>query len=620
MIPDEVVDQVRESADIVQIIGEYVQLKRSGADYRGPCPFHQGTHRNFSVHPRKKIYHCFVCGETGDVFRFLQQRLGIEWPAAVKLAGEKTGIEVRDIQRRQEGPDPREPLWEANAAAADYFRRVLWEEPIGAAAREYLEGRGISQEVAQRAGLGFAPAEIGLMRGYLHSLGLEDGRLLEVGLLVQREDGSEPRPRFRSRLMFPIQDAVGRYVGFGGRLLGPGEPKYLNSPDSPAFTKGRLLYGLHWARSEIRREDRALVVEGYFDVIGLISAGINTAVGPLGTALTDDQAALLRRYTKNAYLLYDSDRAGLVASFRSGDALLRHGVAVRVVTLPVGEDPDSFVRAHGADGIEAQVAEAVDVFERKIQLLNRAGAFTQLHRKRRALDRLLPTIRATSDPLTRELYVGRTSDVTGIDAVVLYREIGMLAPGVVPAPPDLEHGRSGESVGTARRAVRGDQRPSGAHRGATAERELLRAMLHRPAHIESVAEKLGPENFRDLGYRRIYERLLVAGGEMEIQRISFGLDEEEIAVLEHLMQERDAVIDVDRIIGDSIAFVRARSLDEEMRRIDRLLAVADNDQQTALIRQKTELNRERGVLGKGGFKAFSPQSRGIPQSEIRDAG
>jgi len=161
-------------------------------------------------------------------------------------------------------------LWELNAAAAEYFQRTLWDDPLGATAREYLEGRGIPREVAQRAGLGFAPMEIGLMRSYLTSLGYDDARLLEVGLLVQREDVTEPRPRFRGRLMFPILDAGGRHVGFGGRLLAAGEPKYLNSPDSPAFTKGKLLYGLNWARNDIRRDDRALVVEGYFDLVGLL--------------------------------------------------------------------------------------------------------------------------------------------------------------------------------------------------------------------------------------------------------------------------------------------------------------------------------------------------------------
>jgi DNA primase len=604
MIPDEVVDQVRESADIVQIVGEYVQLKRTGSDYRGPCPFHQGTHRNFSVHPRKKIYHCFVCGETGDVFRFLQKRLGMEWPAAVKLAGAKSGIEVPDIQRRREGPDPREPLWEANAAAADYFRRVLWEEPTGAAAREYIERRGISQEIAQRAGLGFAPAEIGLMRGYLHGLGIDDARLFEVGLIVQRETETEPRPRFRGRLMFPIQDAVGRYVGFGGRVLGSGEPKYLNSADSPVFTKGRLLYGLHWARSEIRREDRALVVEGYFDVIGLVAAGINTAVAPLGTALTDDQAALLRRYTKNAYLLYDSDRPGLIASFRSGDALLRQGVAVRVVTLPAGEDPDSFVRAHGSEGIEAQLAEAVDVFERKIQLLSRAGAFTALHRKRRALDRLLPTIRAASDPLTRELYVARTSEVAGIDAAVLHREIGSARPSAgIDEPAVATSGGNGERA-LHRRISRGDRRTAHTRRGDAAERELVRAMLHRPTRIESVAEKLGPETFRDPRYRRIYERLLNSGAEIDVQRVSEGLADDDLAALEDLLEEPDAVVDVDRAIQDSIAFIRARALDEKMRDIDRMLPVANEAELSELIRQKGELSRELGLLGKRRYKAF----------------
>jgi DNA primase len=241
VIPDEVVEQVRDAADIVQVIGEYVNLKRQGTDFRGPCPFHQGTHRNFSVSPRKRMYYCFVCHEGGDVFRFLQKRLGVEWPAAVKMVGEKAGIEVREIESRREGPDLREPFWEMNATASSYFQKILWDDPLGAPAREYLAQRQISREVADEFGIGFAPREIGLLRNYMNTLGFDDARLVEVGLLVQGEEGSEPRPRFRSRLIFPILDAMGRNVGFGGRLLGPGEPKYLNSPESPVFSKGKLL-------------------------------------------------------------------------------------------------------------------------------------------------------------------------------------------------------------------------------------------------------------------------------------------------------------------------------------------------------------------------------------------
>jgi DNA primase len=609
VIPDDVVEQVRESADIVQIIGEYVNLKRTGADYRGPCPFHQGKHRNFSVSPKKRMYYCFVCSEHGDVFRFLQKRLGLEWPAAVKLVGEKSGIEVREIDRRREGPDPREPLWELNAAAAEYFSRVLWDDPGGAAAREYLEQRGVPREVAMRAELGWSPADPALAREYLNSLGFDDSRLLEVGLLLQREETGELRTRFRGRLMFPIRDAGGRHVGFGGRVLGSGEPKYLNSPDSPAFTKGRLLYGLHWARNDIRRDDRALVVEGYFDVIGLIAAGVTTAVAPLGTALTPDQAALLRRYTKNVYLLYDSDRAGLVASFRSGDELLRTGASVRVVTLPEGEDPDSFARTQGAAGLETHIDQAVDVLERKIQLLQRAGAFSALHRKRRAIDRLLPTIRAANDPLMRELYVSRASEVSGVDRAVLLREVE-LAPRTRPRAQPVGNG-TGEAAPPPQgveqlptRSGPGDRRTPYSRRASAAERELLRALMSRPSRIELVAEKIGPESFGDERYRAVYERLLETEDDRDVEALATGLGSEAMAVLEELIQEKDAVVDADQTIDDSIAFMRARTLDAKMRRIDRMLPVASEAEQTELIRSKAELRRELALLGRGRYKAF----------------
>ena len=384
MIPDEVVEQVRDSADIVQIVGEYVNLKRQGADFRGPCPFHQGTHRNFSVSPKKRMYYCFVCHEGGDVFHFLQKRLGVEWPAAVKMVGEKSGIEVREVDTRREGPDPREPLWEVNATAAAYFQKFLWDDPLGAQARDYLSQRDISREVADQFGIGLAPREIGLLRNYMATLGFDETRLAAAGLLVQGEDGSEPRPRFRGRLMFPILDSMGRNIGFGGRILGQGEPKYLNSPESTVFSKGKTLYGLNWAKNDIRREDQVLVVEGYFDVVRLMAAGATTVVAAMGTALTDAQAAALRKLTKNVFLLYDSDKAGLQATFRSGDELLRQGVSVRVVTLPEGEDPDTFVKANGAAALTARLKDAIDVFERKIQLLERAGMFSELQKKRRA--------------------------------------------------------------------------------------------------------------------------------------------------------------------------------------------------------------------------------------------
>ncbi|MFL5636719.1 MAG: DNA primase [Gemmatimonadaceae bacterium] len=599
MIPDEVVEQVRDAADIVQIIGEYVNLKRAGSDFRGPCPFHQGTHRNFSVSPKKRMYYCFVCHEGGDVFRFLQKRVGVEWPAAVKLVGEKSGIEVREVDTRREGPDPREPLWEVNATAAAYFQKILWDDPLGAPARDYLAQRDISREVAEQFGIGFAPREIGLLRNYMTTLGFDETRLIAAGLLIKGEDETEPRPRFRNRLMFPILDAMSRNIGFGGRLLGPGEPKYLNSPESAVFSKGKTLYALNWAKNDIRREDQVLVVEGYFDVVRLLTAGISTVVAPMGTALTEGQSAALRKLTKNVFLLYDSDKAGLQATFRSGDELLRQGAAVRVVTLPEGEDPDTFVKNQGAAALTARLKDEIDVFERKIQLLERAGMFSELQKKRRALDRLLPTVRATSDAIMRDLYIARASEVSGVAREVLERELrGKPVPPIAPPSPPMPR------ISPAAAVRRGERRAHYSERGASAERELVRAMLFDRARIEQIVEKLGKESFRDAHYRAIYRALMSAGPDSTIEDITANLDEETIATVEEILAEGSYQIDPERTISDSLATLRARELDRRAAELDRLIPLADGAQKDKLIAEKDAIRKELKATGRNYYKKF----------------
>jgi DNA primase len=603
VIPDETIEQVRDSADIVGIIGEYVPLKRTGADFRGPCPFHQGTRRNFSVSPSKRMYHCFVCNESGDVFKFLTKRLGVDWPEAVRMVGEKVGIEVRDMQVRRDGPDPREPFWELNATAAAYFRQLLWDEEIGAPARAYLAERDLSRDVAEEFDLGFAPREIGLMRNYMNTLGFDDTRLLEAGLLTQPDQESEPRPRFRNRLIFPILDVAGRHVGFGGRLLGPGDVKYLNSAETPVFSKGKLLYGLNRSRNAIRRADRALIVEGYFDAVRLMGAGIEEVVAPLGTALTEMQASLLRKYTRNVFLLYDSDSAGLKATFRSGDELLRQGFAVRVVTLPPGEDPDSFVRLHGAPAMEQQLENAIDVFERKIQILERAGWFGELQKKRRALDRLLPTIRATSDPIMRDLYVTRAGEITGVDRKILLNELGAQR---VTTPPAPQRATPGPRINVEIRNRRGDRRVRAHVHGASAERELVRAMLAQRSRADAIAERIGPDGFRDSRYRAIFSALLAAGDSATIEEVTATLDPEEIEVIESLMEDPNALVDAQRTIDDSLAQLEVREMEERLAEIDRLIPLASGSEKKTLDEERQKLVLQMRASGKMSFKAFRP--------------
>jgi DNA primase len=605
VIPDETIEQVREAADIVGIIGEYVPLKRTGADFRGPCPFHQGTRRNFSVSPAKRMYHCFVCNESGDVFKFLTKRLGVDWPEAVRIVGEKVGIEVRDTKTQREGPDPREPYWELNASAAEYFRKLLWDETVGAPAREYLEEREFSREVAEEFGLGFAPREIGLMRNWMNTLGFDDDRLLEAGLLVRADQETEPRPRFRNRLIFPILDVPGRHVGFGGRLIGPGDVKYLNSPDTPVFSKGKLLYGLNQSRNAIRRADRALIVEGYFDAVRLMSSGLEEVVAPLGTALTEMQAALLRKFTRNVFLLYDSDAAGLKATFRTGDELLRQGFSVRVVTLPAGEDPDSFVRSNGRDALEAQLDSAIDVFERKIQILERGGWFGELQKKRRALDRLLPTIRSTSDPIMRDLYVARASEVAGVDREILLNELSATRQPSIP-----QQRTPAPRINPELRARRGDRRVRSIVRKASAERELLRAMLLQRARVESIAERVGPDGFRDPRYRAIFAALLDGGETVAIEDLAAVLDPEEVEIVQALIEDPEALgQQPQRVIDDSLAQLEVREVEDRLSEIEGLLPLASAAEKKSLIEEQKMLAVQLRASGKGSFKAHRPGRR-----------
>jgi DNA primase len=609
MIPDDVVERVRQEADIVSIVGEFVKLKRSGSSFRGPCPFHQGKHDNFAVTPGGG-YVCFVCGEKGDAFTFVQKRLGLDFVESVKWVGEKCGIDVREVSRRVEGPDPRERLWELNATVAAYFTAQLWETESGGAARRYLDSRGFDRAAADRFGIGYAPREIGAMRDYLHGLGFDDERQLAAGVVITRDDRADPRPRFRDRLMFPIADQAAHVVGFGGRVLGSGEPKYLNSGESEVFAKRNLLYGLGWAKGAIRRADRLLIVEGYFDVLRVMLAGIEEVVAPLGTALTEAQAALIRKYTNTVYLLYDSDQAGLKATFRTGDVLLASGINVRVVSLPDGDDPDTFVARAGNDGLESAIAQSVDVFDRKIQILERTGYFADLRRKREALDKLLPTIRVTADRLLRDLYIARTSEVAGVSRDLLERELEALParqvaphtdpPSVaarVPLRPDAQPAR-------ASRAHRSQQ-----SRDERAERELLRMLLHLRQHVETVAERdIGPESFINPIYGRLFDALVAGGADATPEELANGLTPEEVTRLQELLEESGGLDRGDETVLGAVNVLLARQKRADLLQIERDLPLAEDEGKDDLIRDKERVAKELGALGQPLWKGFnSPQ-------------
>ncbi|MGH7615960.1 MAG: DNA primase, partial [Gemmatimonadaceae bacterium] len=537
----------------------------------------------------------------GDVFTFAQKHLGLDFAESVKWVGAKTGVEVPETSARSEERDAREPLWEVNASAAELFRTQLWESKEAAVARAYLESRGLSREAADRFNIGYAPRDLSVLRTGLEALGFDAARQIAAGLLVVREERPEPRPRFRDRLMFPIFDLSGHVVGFGGRVLGDGEPKYLNSAESETFSKRTLLYGLNWAKQSIRRAERLVIVEGYFDVIRLMLAGISEVVAPLGTALTEQQSALIRKYTKNVFLLYDSDQAGLKATFRAGDMLLPAGISVRVISLPDGEDPDTFVAKTGADGFERAASASVDVFDRKIQILERSGWFSDLRRKREAIDKLLPTIRATSDQLTRDLYIARTTEIAGISREMLQRELAATPRG--SRQPVEAREPLADAVDTPVRAVR-DRRANHAQRGWRAERELVRVLLHRRSYVEPAAGRLDADRFADPSAGAIFMQL-AAEPEGTIDELAANLDTDAIGLLQELISETGGLERPEETLDASINALLSRSIDDRLSEIDRLLPLAGSDEKDDLIREKSRLAGEIKALGRSRWKSFN---------------
>ncbi len=575
MIPDDVIEQVRDAADLVGLIGEHVDLRRTGADYRGPCPFHGGSHRNFAVIPKKQMFYCFVCHESGDVFSFLMKHLGMDYPGAVREVASRCGISIPD--RPMGGPDPLEPWYTAVSIAGDWYARCLRENDDAKDARSYLQQRGFDLAALAPRNLGFAPAGSAMLDA-LERLGVAHDVLLDAGLAVRREDGSV-RPRFWNRLLFPIQDVRGRVVGFGGRLVGAGEPKYLNSPDSRIFHKGRLLYNLHEAKHAIRKAGRALVVEGYFDVLRLAESGLEEVVAPLGTALTEDQARLLKRYTQEVVLLYDSDRPGLRATFRAADELLRAGLRVTVVTLPPGEDPDTLVSKGGVDAMRSLIDDGLDVLERKLQLLERSGWLGTLAGRRRALDRLLPTLRAAEDPVTRDLYMNRTAETLGISAESIRRETDARR---VNSRPSLGAARGEPGADT-------DRRPNAP---AWPERVLLRVAVHAPDWRTAIAESIrGREDLRE-PEGGLIELVVGSAAETPVGELLMYVEGEARMVLQTALDEGLGEADIDAMVSGAMDRLDSRLLAQRKRAVQRRLTVAGGQDEVDLLREKAALIKE----------------------------
>jgi DNA primase len=615
-IGEEARERVRDATDIVQLIGERVSLRRAGRSYKGLCPFHTEKTPSFTVTPDRQIWHCFGCSRGGDVYAFVMEADKVTFPEALRMLADRAGIELPK-QERSAGDEAFDKLYQANALARDFFRASL-QGGAGSAgstggaaakARAYLAGRGFEEPWLTRFEIGWAPEGWDGLRTTLGKL-LPADVLEQAGLIVRRGDGSGHYDRFRNRVLFPVATGAGKIAGFGARAIAEGdEPKYLNSPETPVFRKGRLLYGLPIARPGIRERGVAIVSEGYLDVIRLHANGFTNAVSTCGTALTPDQARLLARLQVDALLLYDGDDAGVRAADRGLDPLLEAGVNVRVLLLPSGEDPDSFLRKEGAGPLTERLESALDVpsFLAESKLAGGgaaggvgsgaagaggAGVNPTLELRVRRLVGLLARI---EDPIRRRLLLRRGAEVFGLEEAVLLeavqgggrgRRVRKPSSAAASGAAPVGSGQSGAiSSGTGASAQASEEAPAPTD---PVERELAGRVLTEEGAFTEVVVQGGVLCFRSQALRDLLSPWFDEGRAPREEEMRFLLDTSALtrSLLAELPPEPGRTVEASRReAADLIQRLEERRLKASIQALDQAI-------------REAERSRDEGSLGR----------------------
>lgn len=588
-------EQIKRSLSIVDVASLYVRLKPSGKNFKALCPFHSEKTPSFSVMPERNLFHCFGCHKSGDIFTLVQEMEGLSFTEAMDFLIDRFNLQ---IERRSAGSDSRRPTLDAfhaiNEAALRHFRSNLMEGgEEGDRARRYLFDRGITETSLEAFSLGYAPDHWDSLLKLLSREGLDQNKALELGLLARSREG-RVYDRFRGRIIFPILSESGRVIAFGGRTMFDDSAKYLNSPESPLFYKSRNLYGFHQARGHIRETGKAILVEGYFDVISLHQYGIGYAVAALGTALSAEQVHLLNRFTDDILLFYDGDEAGANAALRGVECLLANNVSPRVMDCGRGADPDDFVRSKGPRGVEDRVAAAEDGFR---FLVNRAMEEMDPRRpehKRNALDKVLRVVDEITDPIVRREYLQRTADAFQVDR----SHLGGLRPGALLQEPESR--REPLLV-------------------SASEREFLQSILARPELFEEILPLLKEELVQSLTSRNILRNLMQryntsARGFQEMDGIWKNLSEPEASLLQKLiLSARDLELDHQshclRLQGCFLSF-QEKLNKQRIKEINTRIRVAEREnnsqeilrlmkQKAKYVQQKYKVSKEEPFDQKG---------------------
>jgi DNA primase len=487
--PQEFIEQVRSATDIVAVISEYVSLKKKGRNYFGLCPFHAEKTPSFSVNAEKQIFHCFGCGQGGNAVTFLISHDKLGFVEAIKLLAKRANLRLPQKEYDRKSLELTDKLYFANQMTASYFTGNFSRTQAGKEAWAYLEKRKISSETIKTFQLGLALEEWDGLLKFCTAKGVENQTLLVDGLIIERSDGKGYYDRFKSRLMFPIFNLSGRIVAFAGRILNENDsPKYLNSPETPIYQKGKLLYGLNFSKEEIRKKRIAIIVEGYMDFLSLYQNGIQNLVASCGTAFTPDQARLLSRFSEEAILLFDSDSAGQRAVLRSVDLLYDAGLEVKVAVLPQAYDPDLYVKEFGPEKLNQLLSDSVSYVKFKIGLLKEKFGNLSLPEQEQIILDFAQTASKISDGVRRELFLKQVSDQLSVSEQLIRRAQQKVTGKIKEKPA--------ESLNIL-------QKPG----PEVWEREFLGFLLNQTERLGQASKQIRPEDFSSPLHRQVWETI-----------------------------------------------------------------------------------------------------------------
>lgn len=606
-IPEAKIEEIRNAADIVDIISAHVQLKKRGKNFFGICPFHQEKTPSFAVNDEKQIYHCFGCGAGGNVFKFLMEYKSISFVEAVQEIAEHLGIKIEmESGLSAEAQSELEAYYETNLAAVKYFSENLIKNISGEYARDYLKGRKITEKTMRVFGLGFALPGWDNFIKYAKENNIDLQNAMILGL-VDKKDNGEYYDKFRNRIIYPIFSTNGRIIAFGGRILDDSEKaaKYLNSPESKVYSKKRSLYGLYHAKDEIRQLDKAILVEGYMDVIALFQGGVKNVVASSGTSLTHEQVQLLSRFTKNVVLLFDADAAGAKASLRSIEILLKQDFEVKIATLPKGEDPDSFINQNGKEAFEEQILKAQNFLEYQTAQYQEAGMFEDAVEQAEAIRELVKSAALVVDELKRNLLIKTIAKKFDLREKLIETELIKYL---------NQQKRQDSRKENIRARKQSTEQPAKAKESAQ-ERELIKLLLSgNQTVMEKIINNIQPEEFESTIYKHLaeiiyncYDRGIKSPSSIieEIEdenlkrfTLAFAISEEVISKRwDKVHHDGKITVDIEKYADDLIRKYKLQKLDEQIRRVNReITELTDDNSVIELMKEVKELQNEKKSL------------------------